>query len=185
MSLAIQPAQPGSAPRLDRLARQPGMVQAAERGADHQEDSKPQRLRQVAQESLRVQRHAPAAGALDQRQLGPGGDAAVPLDQAATTVIGRAGLGGREVRRDGRLEAVGVDLLVGQRDRGRRLQFQCVGVAQRPARAGALAPAGDGLQAHRAHPLGREPRSIAAVTAVLPTPVLVPVMNRPGVMWLC
>ena len=52
------------------LERQASMVEAAEPQADHQHDAQAETLRKVAQESVRVQRHPPAAGALDDGELG-------------------------------------------------------------------------------------------------------------------
>ena len=46
------------------------MVEAAEPQADHQHDAQAETLREVAEESVRVQRYPPAAGALDDGELG-------------------------------------------------------------------------------------------------------------------
>ena len=122
-------------------------------------------------------------GAFDDRDVGVGGGARRYQSTRRSTTRNVAGFGGRNVRCDGRFEAVRVDGLVGHAIgssrpviRGRR----CCAVACPAPRARRRVATGfrpDDAQAV-ARPAGA--RS-AADTTVLPTPVLVPVTKIPGV----
>ncbi len=98
----------------NRLGGQQRVVDTPQFYPDHQNHRQLQFHRQVRQGLTPVERHAPAAGTLDQRQIGA-------LHQQAATETGQLrhrqpapGLVGGNVGSDRRLQCHRVDLLVGQ-----------------------------------------------------------------------
>ena len=128
------------------------MVQAAERQAHDDDHAEAQLFRQVAQETGWVQPARASRPRLQRRRCRRRQSLRDTSSICSSTVDRYAGLGGRNVRRDGRFEAVWVDRLVVQPRRTGGLQLESVVLRSGMPGAARSPPRCDRFQPHDTQP---------------------------------